>query len=115
MADTRRGDVLVVRRRIGFGDTNRREHFVVLQSDMLQKDLDTIVVAPLDDDLPMYATDPLAVHVTRRESGAPAAQVVLVSHLTSVLRERFDSGRVGRLRSSSMRDIERLIGILLEL
>lgn len=110
-----RGDVLVVRRRLGFGAGDRREHFVVLQSDLLQRDLETVVVAPLDDDLPLYAGDPLVVHATKREAGATEPQVILVQHLTSVLRDRFDAARVGRLRASTMRDVERLVTILLEI
>lgn len=115
MANAKRGDVIVVRRRLGFGVGNRREHFVVLQSDMLQNDLDTVVAAPLDDDLPVYAGDPLVVRVTKREAGTSTPQVVLVAHLTSVLRERFDAVRVGRLRPASMTDVEKLMTILLEL
>ena len=115
MANVKRGDVLVVRRRLGFDVGHRREHFVVLQSDMLSKDLDTVLVAPLDEDLALYRADPLVVHVTKREAGTPSPQVVLIAHMTSVLRERFDVGRVGRLRAGSMRDIEKLLIILLEL
>lgn len=111
----KRGDVLVVRRRIGFGIGDRREHFVVLQSDVLPNDLETVVVAPLDDDLPLYVIDPLVVRVSRREAGTSTPQVVLVSHLTSVLRDRFDPVRVGRLRTASMKDVDRLVMILLEL
>lgn len=114
VASVKRGDVLAVRRRLGFGIGDRREHFVVLQSDVLG-DLETVVVAPLDDDLPLYAVDPLVVRVSRREAGTSKPQVVLVSHLTSVLRERFDSVRVGRLRAAPMRDVGRLAMILLEL
>jgi mRNA-degrading endonuclease toxin of MazEF toxin-antitoxin module len=106
---------LVVRRRLGFDVGHRREHFVVLQSDLLQADLDTVVVAPLDEDLPLYAHDPLVVHVSKREAGTTMPQVVLITHMTSVLRERFEPARVGRLRSTSMRDVERLVTILLEL
>jgi hypothetical protein len=82
---------------------------------MLQRDLDTVVVAPLDEDLPVYAADPLVVQVTKREAGTSRPQVVLVAHLTSVLRERFDAVRVGRLRAASMTSVERLVSILLEL
>jgi mRNA-degrading endonuclease toxin of MazEF toxin-antitoxin module len=114
-SSTKRGDVLVVRRRLGFEVGHRREHFVVVQSDLLQRDLDTLVVAPLDEDLPLYAPDPLVVRVTGREAGMKTPQVVLITHVTSVLRERFDAARVGRLRSSSMRDVDRLLAILLEL
>lgn len=109
-----RGDVLVVRRRLGFGPGERREHFVVLQSDLLQRDLQTVVVAPLDDDLPLYAGDPLVARITKREAGTTRPQVVLVQHVTSVLRDRFEPTRAGRLKASSMRDVERLLAILLE-
>ena len=115
MGNAKHGDVLVVHRRIGFGAGGHREHFVVLQSDMLEKDLETVVVAPLDDDLPIYAIDPLVVRVTKREAGTSRPQVVLVTHLTSILRERFEPVRVGRLRATSMKDVERLVTILLEL
>ncbi|MBX3188430.1 MAG: type II toxin-antitoxin system PemK/MazF family toxin [Labilithrix sp.] len=115
VVSAKRGDVLAVRRRIGFGIGDRRERFVVLQSDVLPADLETVIVAPLDDDLPLYAPDPLVVRVSRREAGSTRPQVVLVSHLTSVLRERFDSVRVGRLRAASMKSVDRLAMIVLEL
>lgn len=107
--------MLVVRRRIGFGVGDRREHFVVLQSDVLPSDMETVVVAPLDDDLPLYQPDPLVVRISKREAGTSKPQVVLVPHLMSVLRERFEPIRVGRLRAASMDDVSKLVTILLEL
>lgn len=105
----------MVRRRIGFGGGERREHFVVLQSDVLPSELETVVVAPLDDDLALYERDPLVVRINKREGGTSKPQVVLVSHLMSVLRERFEPVRVGRLRPASMDEVSKLVTILLEL
>lgn len=77
--------------------------------------MDTVVVAPLDDDFAIYERDPLVVRVGKREAGTPKPQVVLVSHLMSVLRERFEPVRVGRLRPTSMDEVGKLVTILLEL
>jgi membrane protein YqaA with SNARE-associated domain len=65
--------------------------------------------------LPLYASDPLVVQVTKREAGTSTPQVVLVAHMTSVLREQLDAVRAGRLRASSMHDVAKLVTILLEL
>jgi mRNA-degrading endonuclease toxin of MazEF toxin-antitoxin module len=111
----KRADVLVVRRRLGFGADARREHFVVLQSDLFHGELDTVIVVPLDEDAPMYDGDPLVVRVTPKEAGTKTTHVVLVAHLTSVLLDRFDSGTVGRLRPASMLQVERIAAILLSL
>ena len=64
---------------------------------------------------PYRAGAALTLGSSLREAGTPSPQVVLIAHMTSVLRERFDVGRVGRLRAGSMRDIEKLLIILLEL
>jgi hypothetical protein len=58
----KRGDVLVARRKLGFGAEGKAEHFVVLQSEEL-RGLDTVVVAPLDADGPLYEGDPLVAEV----------------------------------------------------
>jgi len=99
-----RGDVLAVRRRLGFASEGRREHFVVLQSTAFS--LETVVVAPLDDHGRLYEDDPLAVEITGKEAAMRGNQVVLVAHLTSVLLERFETGVVGRLRRASMLRVE---------
>src|SRR5258708_3788591 len=62
----KRGDVLVARRKLGFGVEGKREHFVVVQSDLLSG-LDTLVVAPLFDDGTVSRGDPLSVQVHAAE------------------------------------------------
>ena len=99
-----RGDVLAVRRRLGFASEGRREHFIALRCDAFA--LETIVVAPLDDAGRLYTNDPLAIEITAKEAGTRAAQVVLVAHLTSVMLDKFEPGVVGRLRRASLLRVE---------
>jgi mRNA-degrading endonuclease toxin of MazEF toxin-antitoxin module len=110
----KRGEVLVARRRLGFGAEGGREHFVVLQSDLLAG-LETIVVAPLDDDGPVYADDPLTVPVPAREAGTRRAQVLLAHLLTSVQLDRFDAAAVGRLSSRTMARVDDVVCTVLQL
>jgi hypothetical protein len=108
----KRGDVLVARRKLGFGADGRTERFVILQSDSL-RDLDTLIVAPLDADAPMYAADPLVVRVSPREAGAKSPHVVLV-HLTGAfLRDRFQESTVGRLTAVSLARVDALLSFIL--
>jgi mRNA-degrading endonuclease toxin of MazEF toxin-antitoxin module len=107
-----RGDVLVARRRLGFGAEGQREHFVVLQAALLT-DLDTTIVAPLDDDAAMYKKDPLVVAVTAKEAGTRRPQVVLVHLLTSALLDRFEPSVAGRLTGRTMAKVDRVLQTVL--
>ena len=110
----RRGDVLVALRKLGFGSGGRREHFVVLQSDLLAG-IDTVIVAPLDEDAPMYQTDPLVVRISAAEAGTTRAHAVLV-HLQGAVRlDRFEAAAVGRLSPKSMGSVDRLLRTVLSL
>jgi hypothetical protein len=110
----RRGDVIVAVRKLGFASAGRREHFVVLQSDLLAG-IDTLIVAPLDEDAPMYRTDPLVVRVSAAEVGAARAHAVLV-HLQGAVRlDRFEAATVGRLSPKSMGSVDRLLRTVLSL
>jgi mRNA-degrading endonuclease toxin of MazEF toxin-antitoxin module len=110
----KRGEVLAGLRRIGFGTSGSPELFVVLQSDAASQ-LDTIVVAPLDEDGDLYAIDPLAVHVSSKEVGASVPHVVLVHMLASVVGTRFQRAPVGRLAPASMARIDLALRRLLRL
>jgi hypothetical protein len=46
------GDVLALRRGIGFGAKEKLERFVVVQNDVLSDALETVLAVPLDDDSP---------------------------------------------------------------
>jgi hypothetical protein len=106
--------VLVLRRRLGFGGEGRREHFVVLQSDLLAG-IETAVVAPLDDAASMYEDDPLVVHVSGKEAGTKAAQVVLVHLLAAASLAKFEPTPAGHLSSKSMGQVEEILRTLLQM
>ncbi len=110
-----RGDVLVARRRLGFGAEGRRELFVVLQADAVATALGTSIVAPLDDVLDVYDGDPLVTRVSAKEAGAPRPQVVLPQYLTSASLDRFDASCTGRLRPASLRAVDCTLATLLAL
>jgi len=110
----KRADVLVALRKLGFGVGGRREHFVVLQSDALVG-LDTVIVAPLDEDQPMYERDPLVVRVAAREAGAERPHVVLVHLATAARLDRFEPAAVGRLSTPSIRLVEQRLRTALSL
>ena len=109
----KRGEVLVAKRRLGFSGEGKSEHFVVVQSDQL-RDLDTVIVVPLDVDAPLYKVDPLVVHISAREAGAKHPHVVLVHLVSSILLERFEETHVSKLTPASMAKVDDLIGITLD-
>jgi mRNA-degrading endonuclease toxin of MazEF toxin-antitoxin module len=106
-----RGEVVSLPRRIGFGRGDALEHFVVLQSIRLAE-LPTIVVAPLDDAVPVYAAYPGAVPV-RTSDGRD--MVVLVPNLRAVRPERFVPRSHGRLDAKTLAAVDRVVRILLDM
>jgi hypothetical protein len=104
----KRAEVLVALRKLGFGAGGRRERFVVVQSDLLTG-IDTVIVAPLDEDAPMYKDDPLVVRVAPTESGTSQPHVVLVHLMAAARLDRFEPAAVGRLSSRSMAQVDRLM------
>lgn len=110
----KRAEVLVARRRLGFGREGRSEHFVVLQSDLLAG-IETALVAPLDDDDLMYKDDPLVVRVPGKEAGTKPAQVVLVHLLAAVSLEKFEPDPAGRLSAKSIRRVDEVLRAVLDL
>ena len=110
----KRADILVARRRLGFGAEGRREHFLVVQSDLLAG-IETVVVAPLDDDQPMYDGDPLAVHVSSKEAGTKGGQVVLVHLLVAAPLSKFELASAGRLLPKSMAQVDDAMRTVLHL
>jgi mRNA-degrading endonuclease toxin of MazEF toxin-antitoxin module len=109
----KRGQVLVARRKLGFGAEGKAEQFVVVQSDQL-RDLDTAIVAPLDVDGPLYDADPLVVHVSPKEAGAKQPHVVLVHLLSATLLDRFEEAHVGKLTAASMAKVDTLLRLTLD-
>jgi mRNA-degrading endonuclease toxin of MazEF toxin-antitoxin module len=110
----KRADVLVALRKLGFGTGGRRERFVVVQSDLLVG-VDTVIVAPLDDDAPMYAGDPLIVRLSGVEAGTSQPQVALVHLIAAARLDRFEAVSVGRLSSRSMGLVNTLLRTVLRI
>jgi PemK-like, MazF-like toxin of type II toxin-antitoxin system len=111
---SKRADVLASLRKLGFGAGGRRERFVVTQSDLLVG-VDTVIVAPLDDDAPMYERDPLVVRISAAEAGTSQPQVVLVHLIAAARLDRFEPTTVGRLSPRSMGLVDNLMRTVLHL
>src|SRR5689334_1063453 len=92
-----RGEVLALRRPIGFLPNARLERCVVLQADRLTRVIATVLVAPLDVALDVYASMPGALPVTAAEAGADKKQVALLTQIMTLPLERFDAAAVGQL------------------
>lgn len=110
-----RGDVLVARRRLGFGSDGTREHFVVLSATAFGHSMDRVLVAPLDERLVLYDSDPLVVPVSAKEAGTSSAQVALPAFLSSVSLDRFDIEPSGHVRPTTLSKLDRNLRILLDL
>lgn len=110
----RRGEVLVVRRKLGFGAEGKAEHFAVVQSDEL-RELETVLVAPLDVDGSLYDDDPLVVRVSPKEAGTRQPHVVLVHLVSAALLDRFEPAHVARLSGVSMAKVDDALQVVLGL
>jgi mRNA-degrading endonuclease toxin of MazEF toxin-antitoxin module len=106
--------VLVARRKLGFGAEGKAEHFAVLHSDRL-RNLDTVMVAPLDVDGALYDGDPLVVRISSKEAGTKQPHVVLVHLLSATLLDRFEAAHVGRLSAVSMAKVEVVLRLALDM
>jgi mRNA-degrading endonuclease toxin of MazEF toxin-antitoxin module len=110
-----RGDVLRVRRRLGFGTTDDGERVVVIQGPALNAMLPTVVVVPLDPSTELFAGQPLAVRVSAREAGAAADHVAVCSWLHTLRADRLEPGRLGKLRARTLGEIDDRLRIVLDL
>jgi hypothetical protein len=62
--------------------------------------LDALVVRDVADRL--YDGDPLVVEVSARESGTKRSQVILLAHILSVRKDRFQAEPVGALKPETL-------------
>jgi mRNA-degrading endonuclease toxin of MazEF toxin-antitoxin module len=109
-----RGDVLRVKRRLGFGSERSGERVVVVQADPLNSALPTTLVVPLDTD-PNAAPPSLAVRVSAAEAGADEEHVAIPTQIQVTLLDRFAAGRVGRLRAATLARIDEKLRLVLDL
>jgi mRNA-degrading endonuclease toxin of MazEF toxin-antitoxin module len=112
MAD--RGDVLRLKRKLGFGKERAGERVVVVQATPLNAALPTTVVVPLDAN-PKSAPAQLTVKVSAHEAGADQDFFAILSHVQVTLLDRLAPGRVGRLRPSTLLRVEEKLRLVLDL
>jgi mRNA-degrading endonuclease toxin of MazEF toxin-antitoxin module len=113
MAD--RGDVLRLKRRLGFGAKGEAESVVVVQATPLNHVLPTLIVVPLDPAVGAYAGHPAALRVTGAEAGSSVDQVAVVWRLRAVAADAFAPGPVGRLHAATQAALDDLLGLVLGL
>jgi len=109
-----RGDVLRVKRRLGFGSESSGERVVVVQASPLNSTLPTTIVVPLDTDR-RAAPPSLAVHVSAAEAGAAEDHIAIATQLQVTLLDRLAPGRVGRLQARTLSRLEEKLRLVLDL
>jgi mRNA-degrading endonuclease toxin of MazEF toxin-antitoxin module len=110
-----RGDVLEFRKRVGFSSDNSLERVVVVQATELNAALPTLIVVPLDIIADPYVDVQLLVRVSAKEAGTRKDAVAIPTHLRFVPSDRFAAGRVGRLRPSTLAQLDDRLRLVLDL
>ena len=110
-----RGDVLRLKRRLGFGAKGEAESVVVVQANPLNSVLSTLLVVPLDPSVGAYTNHPAVLRISREEAGSRAAHVAVPWRLRAVSADAFAPGPVGRLRGDTIRALDHLLKLVLDL
>lgn len=110
-----RGDVLRLKRRMGFAPKGETDAVVVVQSKRLNAVLPTLLVVPLDAAVGAYAGVSLVVRVSREEAGSHADHVAVPWFLRYVSADALAPGPVGRLRPETLHGLEAAIRLVLDL
>ena len=113
MAD--RGDILHLKRRLGFAAKGEAEAVVVVQANAFSAVLPTLLVVPLDPAVGAYAGVSFVVRVSREEAASPVEQVAVPWRLRFVSADSLAPGPVGRLRPDTLSALEESIGLVLDL
>ena len=113
MAD--RGDVLRLKRRLGFAAKGEAESVIVVQANPLNSVLSTLLIVPLDPSVGAYANHPAVLRVTREEAGSREDHVAVPWRLRAVSGDAFAPGPVGRLRPATLRSLDQLLKLVLDL
>jgi len=109
-----RGDVLRLKRRLGFGTERAGERVAIVQATALNAALPTTVVVPLDSS-PRAAPASLTVRVSAKEAGSEDDLFALAAQLQLVLLDRLAPGRIGRLSPRTLTALENKIRLVLDL
>ncbi len=113
MAD--RGEILHLKRRLGFAAKGEAETVVVVQANAFNPILPTLLVVPLDPAVGAYSGVSLVVRVSREEAASRVEQVAVPWRLRSVSADSLAPGPVGRLRPDTLRALEQSIRLVLDL
>lgn len=113
MAD--RGEVLRVKRRLGFAAKGEAESVVVVQADGLNGVLPTLLVVPLDPAIDAYGRGLPVVRVSREEAGSRVGHVAVPWRLRAVASDALAPGPVGRLRPGTLEALDDLLRLTLAL
>ncbi len=112
MAD--RGDILQLRRRLGFGEGRSGEFVVVVQATPLNAALPTTIVVPLDPS-PIVAGRALGVTVPAGEAGTKRDTTAVTWQVKTLVSDRLAPGRAGRLSPRTMDEIDQKLRLVLSL
>ncbi len=110
-----RGDILHLKRRLGFAARGTAEPIVVVQADPLNRSLGTVLVVPLDPALALYDGNPTAVLVPARESGLGADHMAVLTHVRPVALGHLAPAVVGRLSPQTQLALDRVLKLVLGL
>lgn len=110
-----RGDVLRLKRRLGFGARGEAESAIVVQASRLNALLPTLLVVPLDPSVASYAGQPAALRVSRQECGSNVDQVAVPWRLRAIAGDAFAPGPVGRLQPSTLGALDERLKLVMGL
>jgi hypothetical protein len=113
MAD--RGDVMRLKRRLGFSARGEAESVIVVQATALNAALPTLLVVPLDPAIGAYTDNPAVLRVTRQELGSTVDHVAIPWNMRAVSADAFAPGPAGRLKPASLAALDDLVRLVLGL
>jgi hypothetical protein len=113
MAD--RGEVFRLKRRLGFAPKGEAECVVVVQANALNAVLPTLLVVPLDPAVDVYGHHPAVLRVSREESGSRVEHFAVPWRLRALAADALSPGPVGRLHAATLRSLDDLIRLVLDL
>lgn len=110
-----RGDVLRLKRRLGFAARGETESVVVVQANRLNGVLPTLLVVPLDPAVGAYTNHPAVLRVSREEGGSRVEHVAVPWRLRAVSADSLAPGPRGHLRPGTLRALDHLLQLVLDL
>jgi mRNA-degrading endonuclease toxin of MazEF toxin-antitoxin module len=110
-----RGEILALKRPIGFLAGAEIDRFVVVQADRVTRAIETVLVAPLDEAVPVYSNMPGAVPVSPSEAGTKKKQVALITQVTALPLDRFEPTAAGRVDRTTRGRIDTVLKLVLDL